>query len=131
MAKSRGFVPDVETGWLAAAFHFGGLASGPGHPWHLVWQWQLLDLPPGGTYISIPCLDEPSAILAARSLTSLPLIVRDLCPFCWDDDIFKWYTPSTPRWNIYRGQTHVRVIPCIYWDLANEDPPPGFQWDGS
>jgi hypothetical protein len=117
--------------WNATSNHIGAYARSPGHPWHCVY-WYFGDHTPFiNTNMILTFKTEREASIAAKSLVSLPALLRHSCPFCWDEDWYRQHTPATPAWNIYRGQQHEICVPGILWDIYNYDPPPGFQWDGS
>jgi hypothetical protein len=122
---------ESEDIWITVIIHFGGVARGPGHPWHLIYQYPFDDFWFLLAYFHLLAPTEEYAYSASQSLLDKPAICRDLCPFCWDFDLFHLFTPNTPRWNIYRGQQREITVPGIYWDFFSDDPPPGFQWDGS
>jgi hypothetical protein len=131
MAKVKPYTR-FEADFGAYFYHCGGTARGPGHPWHGIFPYLNSAHPLYVAYdINQFALTLEDATIAAHTLVALPLLVRDICFECWDDDFLHLFTGRTPRWNIYRGQTRELVIPCIYWDWFNADPPPGFQWDGS
>lgn len=113
-------------------YHCGDTLRDPGKPWHGVFACHKDDLPTliGITFrIFLPTL--PQAMRAARLFTAMPLFARDICPFCWDYDLWYYYTASLPRINIHRGQNHMLVPPTFLWDWENVDPPPGFTWAGT
>ncbi|MEI7902573.1 MAG: hypothetical protein WCK89_20175 [bacterium] len=121
----------LENPFFAFPYHIGGTIRDGGHPWHGVWYGDIYDLMSVDDCFSLPQPDLATAELAARSLPALPAVIRDCCPYCWDYDIFRFDTPSVPRFNIYRGQGRQLLIPCFFWEPWIVDPPPGFQWDGS
>lgn len=131
MAKIRGNQFPYWENWNAYSQHLGGCARDPGHPWHCVYWAFGFETPILGASMMMTFLTEREASIAAKTLVSLPALLRHACPFCWDYDIWYLFTMATPCWNIYRGEQREICVPGILWDYTSWDPPPGFQWDGS
>lgn len=118
-----------EQPFVTVIGHFGRTARLDPNAWHCTYAYPIdeypfvwLDLWPIGHATLL------KATLCSRDLAALPAIVRDMCPYCWSEPSNPLDTYKNPRFNIYRGQGHELVIPCIYWDFNNPDPPPGFTW---
>ena len=124
------YQPTLDMEYWTQAYHFGGTARDDPLAWHAIFAyWFYEEFPPWMTALwPIQHLTRLDADLHARMLASLPTIVRDTCPYCWDDDYFWLHTPAYPRYNIYRGQTRLLVPPTILWDARLPDAPPGFTY---
>ena len=120
---------DPEYTWYAMAIHWGGFARDDPHAWHSIHEHTIDNMPPVGAFLWP--LQQPTqhdARICALTLAQMPLILRDICPYCWDDDWWWLQTPRYPRWNIYRAPNRQRTIPAIHWDCNNPVPPPGYDY---
>lgn len=128
MAKIRQFPYTLDSPFVIN-LHCGGETARSPYAWHCIheytsdYQWLFVD----GTPLPNP-LDIALCRTAALTWVSLPATVRDCCPACSGQLIYFYQGPKLPRPNIYRGQSHEIIPPCIYWDYLRPDPPPGFEW---
>jgi hypothetical protein len=89
----------------------------------IYWTWNFT----GGCGIITPA---PMLELAAKTLVSLPALVRRFCQGCW---YLEWQflqpMPHIPQWDAYR-KPHGHCPPCIYWKHPYEwdNNPPGFYY---
>lgn len=115
--------------WAVIIEHFPYPPLLTGRPWHLVHEYNYTtpEYPPSSAYFG-NWMTQAEALLAAKSLTQLSQVVTDLCPWCHFTYPSAPGVPLVPRFNIYRGQRGEPLIPAIYWDWWNPDPPPGYDW---
>jgi hypothetical protein len=122
--------PEIGPEWSFVFLgHYGDYLSDPPKPWHLVHEYtQDYDYLLAAGWPAGLFADLSIARLRALTLAALPQVATDLCPFTHNSFFLGLFGPSVPRWNIYHGERSEPLIPCIYWDVLADDPPPGFSW---
>ena len=115
--------------WWVIMRPFCSLSPAQPGSWHLVHEYTYPDIWYIGYNITVcACLTQAQAHAAALDYAAHGQIITDLCPRT--HGTWEWYFngPLTPRWNIYHGQRGENLVPCIYWDITNPIPPPGYQY---
>lgn len=112
MSKQRYVLdPNPDNWWWIFWLH---VPEGEDRPfaYHKVWVWDPFHYPhvADGCFV---CPSEANAWGTAFLWRSLPDVLQDMCFYCYPS-----IRPGMPRYNIYRGEEPVPVLPvCIeYWD---------------
>lgn len=126
-----GYLPQADvTEYVVQLFHASWTDPYDPLAYHTIYAYSPAVLQPAyAAYQMAP--DWESALVVAKAWSVMPWMMLDLCRVCR----YLGWGPAIPRWNIYRGQEHVRaldpsglykpyLLPCFYqrWD---DPPPPG------
>ena len=118
----------VNTGpWWIILVPFCSMPPPRPGAWHLIHEYTypaIWGIPRFTILSAAP--SQARAHLAALDYAANSQIVTDLCSLTHGTQYWYFNGPLIPRWNIYHAQRGEPLIPAIYWDIFNPNPPPGY-----